>query len=178
MAMTLRAWMAVLAVLGLAPAAAPAAELNVHLQPLKGLVGKTWRGTLSKPGAAKVQVDVQRWDEALNGQAVRILHSINDGDYGGESLVVWDKERQSLVFTYFTTADFYTTGTVTMEGGAMVTLEEVKGDADGITQVKGTTRLTPEGRMHVKTQYLKKGAWVDGRDTEYVEAKDAVVKYR
>src|SRR6185295_12163505 len=109
MAMTLRAWMAVLAVLGLAPAAAPAAELNVHLQPLKGLVGKTWRGTLSKPGAAKVQVDVQRWDEALNGQAVRILHSINDGDYGGESLVVWDKERQSLVFTYFTTADFYTT---------------------------------------------------------------------
>jgi len=65
-----------------------------------------------------------------------------------------------------------------VEGGALVTLEEVKGDADGITQVKGTTRLTPEGRMHVKTQYLKKGAWVDGRDVEYEEAKGAVVKYR
>ena len=170
--------MVVLAMACLAPAAAPAAELNPRLQPLKGLVGKTWRGTLSKPGAPKVQVDVQRWEEALNGQAVRILHSINDGEYGGESLVVWDKEKQSLVFTYFTTADFYTTGTAAVEGGALVTLEEVKGDADGITQVKGTTRLTPEGRMHVKTQYLKKGAWVDGRDTAYEEAKDASVKFR
>ena len=170
--------MVVLAVACLTPAAAPAAELNPHLQPLKGLVGKTWRGTLSKPGAPKVQVDVQRWEESLNGQAVRILHSINDGEYGGESLVVWDKEKQSLVFTYFTTADFYTTGTAAVEGGALVTLEEVKGDADGITQVKGTTRLTPEGRMHVKTQYLKKGAWVDGRDTAYEEAKDASVKFR
>jgi hypothetical protein len=178
MPMIMRSWVAVLAVACLAPAAAPAAELNVHLRPLKGLVGKTWRGTLSKPGAAKVQVDVQRWEEALNGQAVRILHSVNDGEYGGESLVVWDKQKQSLVFTYFTTADFYTAGAATVEGDALVTLEEVKGDAEGITQVKGITRLTPDGKMRVKTQYLKKGAWADGRDVDYEEAKDALVKFR
>ena len=160
------------------PAAARAVELDAHLAPFKPLVGKTWRGVFPNSKPDKPVVDVSRFEVALNGQAVRSLHSINDGDYGGESLVVWDKEKQSLVFTYFTTADFYTTGTAAVEGGALVTLEEVKGDADGITQVKGTTRLTPEGRMHVKTQYLKKGAWVDGRDTEYVEAKDAVVKYR
>jgi hypothetical protein len=176
--MTLRAWMAVLAVLGLAPATAPAAELNVHLQPLKGLVGKTWRGTLSKPGAAKVQVDVQRWDEALNGQAVRILHSINDGDYGGESLMIWDKEKQSVVFYYFTTGGFYTSGTIRPEEGGFTSHEIVKGDGDGIAEVRATFRLLPDGKLHVRSEYLKQGKWVEGRNMDYVEAPDAKVKFK
>ena len=40
----------------------------------------------------KPVVDVQRCELALNGQAVRVLHSIDDGEYGSESLVVWDKQ--------------------------------------------------------------------------------------
>jgi len=177
--MNLCSRMVVLAVAALCGAGgAGAAELSARLQPLRGLVGKTWRGTISPAGAAKAAVDVQRWEEALNGQAVRITHSVNDGEYGGESLVVWDKDQQSLVFTYFTTADFYTTGTARTDGDALVTLENVKGGADGITQVRGTTRLTADGKMHVHTEYLKKGAWVEGRNTDYVEARDAVVKFR
>jgi hypothetical protein len=114
------------------------------------------------PAAAegKPKFDIQRWELALNGQAVRILHSIGDGEYGGESLIVWDKEKQGLVFYYFTTAGFYTTGTVSTEGDSLVTLESVKGDAEGITEVKGDSvhRRTP----HVKT-HTKKGAWRGGR---------------
>lgn len=81
----------------------------------------------SKDGVRRV--DIQRWELALNGQAVRILHSINDGEYGGESLLVWDRDRRSLVFHYF-------------------------------------IRPLPDGRLHVKTQHLKGGRWVDGRDMQ------------
>ena len=81
-------------------------------------MGKTWRGELSPPGAAKPVVDVQRFELALNGRAVRSLHSINDGEYGGETLFVWDDEKKSVVYTYFTTAGFYTTGTMQPEAGA------------------------------------------------------------
>jgi len=36
-------------------------------------------------------VDVARWERALNGKAVRILHH-QSRVYGGESIVMWDPE--------------------------------------------------------------------------------------
>lgn len=170
---------AVLAASCLAVAAASfAAEPIPQFKPLLPLLNKTWRGEMPAQPGKKPAVDVQRWELALNGRAVRILHSIDDGAYGGESLVVWDEERQSLVFYYFTTAGFYTTGTAKAEDGALVTVEAVKGSGNGVTEVKGTTRLLPDGRLHVKTQYLKNGAWTEGRDMHYAEAPAAEVRFK
>ena len=160
------------------PAAATPADLNPHLAPLQPLVGKTWRGVFPESKPDKPVVDVSRFEAALNGQAVRNLHSINDGEYGGETLIVWDQEKKSLVFYYFTTAGFYTTGTMRAEDGGIVSHEVVKGNADGVTEVKATFRTLPDGRLHVKTLYLKQGKWVDGRDMHYTEAPGAVVTFK
>jgi hypothetical protein len=160
------------------PAAARAAELDPHLAPLRRLVGKTWRGVFPKSTPEKPVVDVSRFEAALNGQAVRNLHSINDGEYGGETLMVWDKEKQAIVYYYFTTAGFYTTGTIHPESDGFTSHEIVKGDADGVTEVKAMFRLLPDGRLHAHTEYLKQGKWVEGRDMDYVEAPDARVKFR
>jgi hypothetical protein len=53
------------------------------------LLAKTWKGALksSEPDKlatanlpeARPVVDVMRWERALNGKAIRVLHSINDG---------------------------------------------------------------------------------------------------
>jgi len=160
------------------PAAARASELSLRLAPLKPLLDKTWRGAFPESKPEKPVVDVSRFESALNGQAVRNLHSINDGEYGGETVIVWDQEKQGLVFYYFTTAGFYTTGTMRAEDGALVSHEVVKGEADGVSEVKAVFRLLPDGRLHVKTQYLKQGKWVDARDMHYVEAPAAAVKFR
>ena len=64
--------------------------------------------------------DVSRWERALNGRAVRILHADNDGVYGGESIIMWDKEKESLVFYSFTTAGFCTHGTMKYENGKFI----------------------------------------------------------
>jgi hypothetical protein len=160
------------------PAAVWPADLNPHLAPLRPLVGKTWRGVFPESRPDKPVVDVSRFEAALNGQAVRNLHSINDGEYGGETLIVWDQEKQSLVFYYFTTGGFYTTGTMRAEDGGLVSHEVVKGNADGVTEVKASFRSLPDGRLHVKTQYLKQGKWVDGRDMHYTEAPSAVVTFK
>jgi len=170
-------WLAML-VLSAWVVPARAAEINKRLEPLRPLLGRTWRGSIEKPGSGKPLVDVQRWELALNGQAVRILHSINDGEYGGESIIVWDKQKQSLAFWYFTTAGFYTTGAFEVEDGALVTREVVKGEAEGVSEVKGVHRILPDGRLHVKTQYLKAGKWVDGRDAYYVEDPKAEVRFK
>ena len=166
-----------LATFALPPAARPA-ELSPQLAPLKPLVGKTWRGVFPNSKPDKPVVDVSRFEIALNGQAVRNLHSINDGEYGGESLMIWDKEKQSVVFYYFTTGGFYTTGTIRPEEGGFTSHEVVKGDADGIAEVRATFRLLPDGRLHVHSEYLKQGKWVEGRDLHYVEAPDAKVKFK
>jgi len=67
---------------------APAAEkpsLDEHLEPFRPVLGKTWKGHFKNSTPEKPQVDVARWERALNGKAIPVLHSINDGVYGGES---------------------------------------------------------------------------------------------
>jgi hypothetical protein len=157
---------------------AVAVDMSPHLQPLAHLVGKTWRGTVSPPGAAKPATDVSRFELALNGQAVRNRHSIDDGAYGGETFILWEEARQSLVYYYFTTAGFYTTGTMSVEDGAIVSHEIVKGSAGGVAEVKATSRLLPDGRLHVKSRYLKNGVWEDGRETYYALDPTAVVRFK
>jgi hypothetical protein len=161
-------------------AAAPVlAEMNPELAPLAPLLGKTWRGVFPESTPEKPMVDVSRFELVLNGQAVRNLHSINDGEYGGESLVVWDKTKDTLVYYYFTTAGFYTSGAMRSEGGSLVSHETVTGNADGITAVRGMHQVLPDGRLHVKTEYQQKdGQWSPGRDMYYVVDEKAVVRFK
>ena len=112
-----RTVLAALAVMLAAPL--QSAELDPRLAPLAPLVGKTWRGEMSPPGAEKPVVDVSRFEVALNGRAIRSLHSINDGVYGGETLFARDDEKKAIVYTYFTTGGFYTVGTVTPAEGEL-----------------------------------------------------------
>jgi hypothetical protein len=171
-------FMAALLVTLALPAAARPVELDAHLAPLKPLVGETWRGVFPNSKPEKPIVDVSRFEVALNGKAVRNLHSINDGEYGGETLMVWDKEKQAIVYYYFTTAGFYITGTTRPEEGGFTSHEVVKGDADGVAEVKATFRVLPDGRLHAHTEYLKQEKWVEGRDMYYIETPDAKVKFK
>jgi hypothetical protein len=156
---------------------ARAADLNPRLEPLKPLL-KTWRGAFPESTPEKPVVDVSRFEAALNGQAVRNTHSINDGVYGGETFIVWDQAKQALVYYYFTTGGFYTSGTMRAEEGALVAHETVMGAAGGVTEVKATFRLLPDGRLHVRSQHLKDGKWSDSRDMHYTEAPGATVRFK
>jgi len=166
-------------VCALAAATGVAAEPDPRLAPLLPLVGKTWRGTLSAPGAAKAIVDVHRFDLAVGGRAVRSSHSVNDGEYGGETLFTWDEEKKTIVYTYVTNGGFYTTGTLAVEaGGGFKSLETVHGSAGGVSQVEATSQVLPDGRLHVKSRHLKDGQWVEGREVYYAVDASAVVRFK
>src|SRR5215510_11921124 len=85
---------------------AEAPSLDPHLEPLRPLLQKTWKGSFKNSRPDKPTVDVMHWERALNGRAVRVLHSINDGSYGGETLFRWDELKQAVTYHYFTTAGF------------------------------------------------------------------------
>ncbi len=152
--------------------------VNEHLKPFLPFVGKTWRGEFANATAEKPMVDVSRWELILNGQAIRIMHSVNDGSYGGETIIYWDRDKQQLLFFYFTTAGFYTTGTFTVDGEKLISHELVTGNPNGITEVKAIGELLPDGRMHSKSQYLQNGQWVDGHEIFYKEDATARVVFK
>lgn len=151
--------------------------LDEHLEPLRPFLGKTWRGVFKGAKPDQSTVDVSRWERALNGKAVRILHSINDGAYGGESLVRWDDQAKKVTYYYFTTAGFMTQGTLSFENGKVIGNEKVSGSSD-ITDVRSTTELQTDGSMLVKADYLKNGERTSGREVHYTEDAKAEVKFK
>ncbi len=154
-------------------------ELSEHLKGLQPYIGKTWKGELKSADQQKPTYDVSRWERAPNGQAVRILHSVNDGEYGGETIILWDNQKKSLVYYYFTTGGFYTHGTMAMEGNKLSFHEYVTGyEGNSVTEVKGTGEFTTDGKLINKSQYLKDGKWVEGHGAIYVEDQTAQVIFK
>ena len=151
--------------------------LDPNLEPLRPWLGKTWKSDAAESGD-KPKIDVARWERALNGKAVRILHSINDGEYGGETIVTWDAAKKALVYHYFTTAGFATNGTMTFDDGKVTTNEKVSGNAGGVTEVRGTGEIAADGTFRMKTEYLKDGKWEPGRDATYREDPSATVIFK
>jgi len=158
--------------------AEPATNLVQALEPLRPLLGKTWKGQFHNAKPEKPSYDVALWERALNGQAVRITHSINQGEYGGETIIMCNPKTGRLEFHYFTTAGFQTHGTINFEGNKFITTEEVIGNESGVTQVKATSEILPDGRMHIKSRYLKKGEWEDGHEVLYAESPEAKVVFK
>jgi hypothetical protein len=156
------------------PLAAAEPKLDEHLAPFAPYVGKTWRGEFKNSTKEKPMFDVSRWEVALMGKAIRTTHSVNDGIYGGETIIMWDAEKKALVAFYFTTAGFYTQSTFEFKDGKLHSREAVKGNAQGITEVEAVSELT-DGKLHVKSRYLKNGEWIDGHEITYTEAPDAKV---
>ena len=170
--------LAVLFAASLAPLHAGEAPLDSHLEMLRPLLEKTWKGPFKDFKPDKPTVDVARWERALNGKAVRILHSVNDRVYGGETLITWDEAKQSLVYHYFTTASNSTTGTMSSKDGKFVTDELVTGNAGGVTEVRAKSELLPDGTFHVKAEYLKNGEWTPGHEITYKEDASAKVVFK
>jgi hypothetical protein len=152
--------------------------LNAHLQPFRPFLGKTWKGTFRNSTPDKPVIDVQKWERTLNGQAIRLLHSVNEGAYGGETLLIWDDQRKTVVFYYFTTAGYMTTGTLEVKEGKFITHEDVKGNANGVTEVRATSELLPDGKFHVRAEYLKNGNWTPGHECTYQETPDAKIVFK
>ena len=103
-------------------------NLSKHLKVFEPYIGKTYKGEFAESTPENPVFDVQYWERALNGNGAKITHSVNDGEYGGESIIMWDLKSKSLQSWYFTTAGFYTEATVTFKDKKVVSIEKVTGN--------------------------------------------------
>ncbi|MFC4656727.1 hypothetical protein ACFO3I_17035 [Rheinheimera marina] len=164
-------------VVWLAQAAEPV--LHPKLEVFRPLLNSFWQGDLTEPGKTETMIDKSSWLRVLNGQAIKTIHSINEGAYGGESMIFWDEKQQSLAYYYFTTAGFYTHGTMQVDEvtGAIVALEQVENNAQGITQVRSRSVMQGE-KLVVESEYLKNGDWVKGHSAVYQRTAPTEIIFR
>jgi hypothetical protein len=160
------------------PCRADQPSLDPRLEPLRPFLEKTWKGEFKSSTPEKPLVDIMRWDRALNGKAVRVLHSLNDGAYGGGGVFRGGEKEQVITYHYFTTAGFMTVGSVSFKDGKLITHEVVAGNSGGVSEVRGESGLLPDGALRVKTEHFKDGQWQPGREVIYKEDPAAKVVFK
>lgn len=151
------------------------ADADEHLKPLAPFVGKTWKTSSGTPDSSDYFTDVARWEWAMNGRAIRILHSVNDGSYGGESLIHFDPEANQIIYRYVTTAGFYTDGVISLTKNGFTAAETVTG-MPGTTGTRAGYALK-DGRMEVWSQFINDTTDGPINRAIYIEAPDAKVVF-
>ena len=152
-------------------------HLSEKLKPFENFIGKTFKGEFSNSTPENPLFDVQYW-RILNDNGIQVTHSVNDGMWGGESIIMWDLELNSLVSWYFTSVGFYTKSTILIENDKIIFHEKVTGNKDGITETKGIYQLLSNGDFKSETQYFQNGEWVKGHEIYYKEDAKAKVIFK
>lgn len=157
---------------------AAALPLHPQLEVFRPYLDTYWQGDLTQPGKTEKTIDRSHWSRALNGMAIKTVHSINDGAYGGESMIFWDEAKQSLAYYYFTTAGFYTHGTMEFDAdnNRIIARENVENNANGITEVQSSSELSGT-ELKVRSRYLQHGEWVDGHSADYQRVAAMPIKF-
>jgi hypothetical protein len=153
-------------------------SLNPKLEAFENFIGKTFKGEFSTSTPENPIYDIQQWERILNGKGIKTIHSVNNGNYGGESIMMWDNEEQIIKCWYFTTEGFTTVSTLTAIENGFAFTEKVHGNENGITEVKGTTIILENGNLKTSSKYLQNGKWVFGHEIIYQEVENEKVIFK
>ncbi|MDO1558087.1 hypothetical protein Q0812_01420 [Brevundimonas sp. 2R-24] len=136
---------------------------SAAFDPLLPLIGKTWRGR--GIGAQGVE-DVVRWEWAVGGRAVRTVHAVAGGVYGGETLIFPDRDTGQLIFHYFTSGGFHTTGVIRETAPGVLEISETVHGLDAVEQLRSTLEI--EGDVYrTRTQVERDGGRADFGGFDY-----------
>ncbi len=144
---------------------------------LADLVGRTFRGEPTDASAGNI-ADIQLWLWSDDGEALIIKHRLEDGSYGGDSIVTKNSETGKLSYIYNTNAGFSTQGDFVLDDkGHWEAVEDVSGQSD-ITKVRSRGYIREDGALISSSEYLKNGEWVPGNSFVYHESLQDLPKLK
>ena len=146
--------------------------LSEHLNGLKPFIGNTYKGNFINSTKENPMIDIISFERALNGNAVKVTHSVNNGEYGGETMVMWNSEKEGLQSWYFTSAGSLTIQNVQIKKDAFICIEDVAGNKNGITKVKTIIEVLHGNQIQKRTKYLMNNLWKDGSEIIYNKVND------
>ena len=146
--------------------------LSNHLIEMKPLIGNTYKGNFINSTKENPMIDVLSFERALNGNAVKVIHSVNNGEFGGETMVMWNPEKGGIQSWYFTSAGSLTIQNVQIKKDAFISIENVEKNQNGITKVKTIIEVLHGNQIKKRTKYLMNNLWKDGSETIYTKIND------
>ena len=146
--------------------------LSNHLTGLKPFIGNTYKGDFINSTIENPMIDVLSFERALNGNAVKVIHSVNNGEFGGETMVMWNPEKEGLQSWYFTSAGSLTIQNVQIKKDTFISIENVERNQNGITKVKTIIEVLHGNQITKRTKYLMNNIWKDGSETIYNKVHD------
>tara|TARA_Y100000813_G_C24104316_1_gene324580 strand:+ start:516 stop:974 length:459 start_codon:yes stop_codon:yes gene_type:complete len=146
--------------------------LSEHLNGLKPFIGNTYKGNFINSTKENPMIDIISFERALNGNAVKVTHSVNNGEYGGETMVMWNSEKEGLQSWYFTSAGSLTIQNVQIKKDTFISIENVERNKNGITKVKTIIEVLHRNQIKKRTKYLMNNLWKDGSETIYNKVND------
>ncbi|GAA0643855.1 copper chaperone PCu(A)C [Brevundimonas lenta] len=153
------------------PADLPSAGDEIYA-PFAPMLGKTWRGIGTGPERPE---DIQRWEWAVGGHAIRVTHAVNGGVYGGETLIFRDKDSGEYIFHYFTSGGFHTTGTIRASAPGVFAIEEAVHGVENLEALRSSGTMGEDGVYRVRASVERNGAWVEAGGFDYREDSSATV---
>ena len=141
--------------------------LSDHLIEMKPFIGNTYKGDFINSTKENPMFDVLSFERALNGNAIKVIHSVNNGEFGGETMVMWNPEKGRLQSWYFTSAGSLTIQNVQIRKNTFISIENVERNQNGITKVKTIMEVLNEDQIKKRTKYLMNNMWKDGSETVY-----------
>lgn len=146
--------------------------ISEHLFPYNALLGKRYEGKYLNPQDEQLIKDVLLWERTLNGNAIKMTHSINNGEYGGITIIRWDPDENMIHSWYFDTGGSLTKSNIYFFNEKIISIEDVSNNKNGITKVKTSLEILDNDILFKKTKYLMKNIWVDGNEVFYRETKE------
>ena len=141
--------------------------LSDHLIEMKPFIGNTYKGDFINSTKENPMFDVLSFERALNGNAIKVIHSVNNGEFVGETMVMWNPEKGGLQSWYFTSAGSLTIQNVQIRKNTFISIENVERNQNGITKVKTIMEVLNEDQIKKRTKYLMNNMWKDGSETVY-----------
>ena len=153
-------------------------QLSDHLSGLAPFIGKTFIGEFINSTPKNPIYDVIYWERILNGDAVQVTHSVNDGEFGGERIIIWDPEETKVVSWYFATGGLITKSIIDIRLKELISIEDVSKNNTSITKIKTIYKIMSNGDLNCKIKYFMNNVWVDAHELVYREVLNKKVIFK
>ena len=153
-------------------------NLSSHLNGSEIFIGKTFSGEFYNSTKDKPLKDIIYFERILNGKAISISHSVNDGEYGGKYIIMWNAEKNMVESFFFSTGGEIILSKATISVNNIIIEEDFSKNGNRIKKVKKIYKLNIDGTLENKIKYFINNVWVNSHSMRYVQSDSAKVIFR
>lgn len=151
---------------------------NSSIKPIKELIkfekflGKTFIASIENKRNDSLGYEINRWELAFKGDAIKIYQKINSNELIGESTIMFDQEIEQFSCWYFSSGGVSRKLKLINNDNQIIFLEDVSKNNNSITKIRIKYEFIKIDTYIKITQYLINNVWTNGTKVYFRELLD------